>query len=275
MGIRSVNSQIDLQTLALADITHRCARETELFFQRKSYDPRYCFELWRRAIMERDQLAWEHVYDQYCPLVTGWVKRHPAFPSSGEEVQYFVNRAFERLWAALTPGKFSQFQHPKSVLRYLQMCVNSVILDGVRVAEQALVGSQVDVASDEGRASGRTVEDQALALVGQEEFWAEIEARLRNEKERRVVYGSFVLALKPREILAQYRDTFRDVREVYRIKGNVLARLARDPELRSRKCPVRSTRLSTTNTVTGWGLRRPLVSDPRPFSKSVPTASDG
>ena len=46
-----------------------------------------------------------------------------------------------------------------------------------------------------------------------------------------MVYGSFVLALKPRELYAQFRETFRDVKEVYRVKENVLARLRRDAEL--------------------------------------------
>jgi hypothetical protein len=224
--------------------------------------------------VERDELAWEHTYKQYCSLVTGWVKRHPAYPSSGEEVQYFVNRAFERLWAALTPDKFRQFQHPKSVLRYLQMCVNSVILDEVRVGEQALVASQTDAASHEDRARSSTIEDKAPALVKQKEFWAEIKARLRNEKERRVAYGSFVLALKPQEILVQHRDTFHDVREIYRIKGRVLARLARDPKLGSRRCLVRSARLSTTDRATSWGLRRHMVPAPKPSWQNAPTASD-
>ena len=62
-------------------------------------------------------------------------------------------------------------------------------------------------------------------------FWDEIDARLRSDKERRVVYGSFVLALKPRELYAQSPDLFRDVREVYRVKENVMARLRRDAEL--------------------------------------------
>ena len=78
---------------------------------------------------------------------------------------------------------------------------------------------------------GAAVEAQALARVRREELWRAIDARLHDEKERRVVYGSFVLALKPRELCAQYRDTFRDVREVYRVKENVLARLRRDAEL--------------------------------------------
>jgi DNA-directed RNA polymerase specialized sigma24 family protein len=222
----------DLRLLTLAGIAHRCAQETELFFHRQRYDPRYCFELFRRAIMERSQRAWELVYAQYRPLVTGWVERHSAFPTSGEEAQYFVNRAFEKMWAALSPGKLSHFSDLKSLLRYLQMCVHSVVLDQVRVAEQSIVGSQSEMLSAASKAQGPTVEDQALAQVHQEKFWEEIGTRLHSEKERRVVYGSFVLALKPREIYARYRETFRDVNEVYRVKENVLARLGRDPALK-------------------------------------------
>ena len=227
-----MSSQPDLHALTLAGITHRCARETELFFQRRSSDPHYCFELFRRAIMERNQRAWELVYAQYRPLVTGWVERHPAFPTSGEEAQYFVNRAFEKMWAVLAPDRFGQFLDLRSLLRYLQMCVHSAILDQVRAAEQASVGTQADIGSAEKESGGPNVEDQALAQVHGQEFWKEIDARLQNEKERRVVYGSFVLALKPREIYTRSQETFRDVHEVYRIKENVLARLGRDEELK-------------------------------------------
>jgi DNA-directed RNA polymerase specialized sigma24 family protein len=221
----------DLRLLALAGVAHRCRQETALFFQRQSYDPRYCFELFRRAIVGHDQRAWELIYTQYCPLVAGWVERHSAFPGSGEEAQYFVNRAFEKMWAALNPDKFSRFSDLGSLLRYLQMCVHSVILDQVRVAERCVVGVQAEGLAAEKSTSGPIVEDQALDWVHRQEFWREINARVHNEKERRVVYGSFILALKPRELYARFRETFRDVDEVYRIKENVLARLRRDAGL--------------------------------------------
>jgi hypothetical protein len=112
------------------------------------------------------------------------------------------------------------------------MCVHSVILDQVRVAEQSVVGIQTEDLAAESRASGPAVENQALDRMHRQELWDQINARLRNGKERRVVYGSFVLALKPRELYAQFRETFRDVNEVYRVKENVLARLRRDAELR-------------------------------------------
>jgi DNA-directed RNA polymerase specialized sigma24 family protein len=226
-----MSHQTNLRTVALASIARRCARETDLFFQRQRHDTRFCFELFRRAIADRSQHAWDLVYAQYRPLVTGWVNRHPAFAESGEEVQYFVNRAFERMWRAVTAEKFSRFDDLKSVLRYLQVCVNSVILDRVRSAGHAMAARQLDELAVENLAQNPGPEDPALADVYRQEFWGEIDARLHNEMERQVVYGSFVLALKPRELAARYPEMFDDVRQVYRIKENVLARLGRDAEL--------------------------------------------
>ncbi len=109
------------------------------------------------------------------------------------------------------------------------MCVYSVILDQMRVAEKNTKSAQ---AIGDGEVSP-VVETQALAQVQREEFWQEISKRLRNDKERWVVYGSFILGLKPREVLAHFEEKgFRDVKEIYRVKENVLARLGRDTELR-------------------------------------------
>lgn len=223
--------QADLRLLTLAGIAHRCAQETDLFFQRQAYDPRYCFELFRRAIVERVERAWELVYVQYRPLVLSWVERHAAFPTSSEEAQYFVNRAFEKMWVALTPDKFDRFPNLKSLLRYLQMCVHSVILDLSRVTERPTVDIEVEVLAAESKVEGSIVENLALDLVRRQEFWHEVNARLHGEKEQRVVYGTFILGLKPRELCVQFRDTFRDIAEVYRVKENVLDRLRRDSEL--------------------------------------------
>ena len=225
--------QTDVEQLTLAGLTHRCAQETDLFFQSQPNDPRYCYELFRRAIKERDQRAWELLYAQYEPQVARWVERHPAFATSSEEVQYVVNRAFEKMWMALPPEKFVRFPNLKSLLRYLQMCVHSVILDQVRVSEKAVVGLPVEDLAPEIIEGGATVEDQVMDHVLQQAFWETIKARLQSEKERRVIYGSFALALKPREIYAHSGELFDDVKEIYRIKENVLARLRRDSELRN------------------------------------------
>jgi len=226
-----MSGQVNATELTLAGVAHRCAQETELFFQHQAYDPRYCFELFRRAILERDPRAWQHVYTQYWPLVMSWVDRHPSFAATGEEAQYFVNRAFEKMWLAVTPDRFACFPDLKSLLRYLQMCVHSVVLDQARAAWPLPMEVEAEGLPSQGCESGLAVENQALAQVQRRELWEQISRRLHNDKERRVLYGSFVLALKPRELCAKFPGTFRDVDEVYSVKQNVLDRLRRDAEL--------------------------------------------
>lgn len=225
-------SQADnVKLLTLAGVAHRCARETERFFRSQNYDPHYCFELFRRAILHHNERAWALVYEQYRPLVAGWVERHSAFEASGEESQYFVNRAFEKMWSAISPDSFGRFPDLKSLLRYLQMCVHSAVVDEVRSSEAPTVDVEDDALAALSRSADAGIEKQALTRALREDFWQRIDERLNDEKERLVVRGSYVLGLKPRELYADYQTTFEDVTEIYRIKQNVMDRFRRDREL--------------------------------------------
>lgn len=223
------NAQLAL--LTLAGVAHRCAQETERFFQRLSHDPRYCFELFRRAFVGRSERAWALVYDQYRPLVAAWVERHAAFAASGEEVQYFVNRAFEKMWHALPPEKFVGFASLASLLRYLQICVHSVLLDRVRRSELDSISLEDEFLDKANLPDGRSQGDNPLARLHRQDVWDALTERVKDDRERQVIYGSFVLGLKPRELHRHFRGTFREVQEIYRIKDNVIARLRRDDEL--------------------------------------------
>jgi hypothetical protein len=225
-----MSDESDLQRLTIARIVDRCAQETVLFFQRHSYDPRYCFELFRRAITDHDQHAWTAIYGQYRSLVVGWVQRHPGFESSGEEVDYFANSAFEKMWTSIGPDRFVHFSDLKSLLRYLQMCVHSVLVDHNRMREQETVDIEDEALAGEIKIQVPATEDVVLERVHREELWRWLDERLNDKKEQRVMYGSFVLALKPRELYDQFPNAFDDIDEVYRIKQNIIARLRRDPE---------------------------------------------
>ena len=216
--------------LTLTELADHCAQETEGFFQGQSYDPQYCFELFRRAILEQDQLAWEAIHVQYQSLVAGWVNKHRGFETSGEEAQYFVNRAFEKIWVAMTPDRFRRFSDLKALLGYLKMCVNSVIVDHTRSLEQASLYISAEESTIEARAHGPAREEGALDRLYRQIIWESMDARLHDEKERLVVYGSFILGLKPRELYDRFRTMFSDVDEVYRVKQNILARLRRDTD---------------------------------------------
>jgi DNA-directed RNA polymerase specialized sigma24 family protein len=226
-----MSHEMEPRLLSLVDLAEGCARESDRFFSHQPHDPCYCFELFRRAIFDRNQRSWELIYAQYRRLLINWVLRHPDFAASGEDAEYFVNGAYEKMWAALTPSKFAHFPDLKSLLRYLQMCVHSVIVDHNRLNAHAAVASEL---ADKGVPGGVAPRDhdQPLAGLQREEFWRCLDARLSNEKERRVIYGLFVLGFKPRELYDRWRESFRDVAEIYRVRENVIERLRRDYELK-------------------------------------------
>ena len=222
----------DPRALGLSSLAHRCAQETDLFFRREAYDPSFCYELFRRAIVLGDQNAHERLYIQYQSLVASWVERHSSYPSTGEENQYFVNRAFEKLWRALSPAKFGQFADLKVLLAYLKMCTHSAIIDYSRTHQHAVADeepSQEQLAA--GQDSGSDMEEDAIQEAQRADLWRLIDERISGEKERAVIYGSFVQAMKPAELHTHYAHLFDDVKDVYRTKQNVIDRLRRDQAL--------------------------------------------
>jgi hypothetical protein len=188
--------------------------------------------LFRRAIRENDQYAWEIIYDQYQSLVSGWVKHHSGFETSGEEVQFFVTGAFAKISNILTSEKFDKFSDLQALLSYLKMCVHSVITDYNRKADQANLQVSFEEIQIDIKSSDPAPESKVLDKLDNQTLWIQLKERLNDEKERLVMQGVFVLALKPRELCDYYEGTFENVEEVYRIKQNIFARLRRDSDFR-------------------------------------------
>ena len=215
---------VTLQALTHTNLVQQCRRESQRFFQQQPNDPTFCYELFRRAMIGRDQAAWSAIYDQYTPLALGWVERHASFASCEEEARYFVNRAFEKMWSALSPEKFGRFPDLKSLLRYLQLCIHSVIIDYARTAQQ------VELAEPAGSWQG--LESDVLADMTRGELWQRIGTHLNDQREEQLLYYRYALGLKPREICNRFRDEFPEVGEIYVMNQNILARLRRDDTLR-------------------------------------------
>jgi DNA-directed RNA polymerase specialized sigma24 family protein len=221
-----------LRSLSSSSLCFSCGRETRLFFERRKHDPRFCFELFRRAALERDERAWECLYHQYQSLVGGWVERNSLFSSCDEERDYFVNRAFQKLWNALTPTKFPNFHDLKSILGYLQVCVHSVLVDHLRARERAtLLEDEHGLEPAQLATEAESPEQEAIRRTQAEALWSMLDGKLKNRKEQRVLYGSFVLGLKPADLFKSFPGEFQDVKEVYTLKENLLARLRRDQDL--------------------------------------------
>jgi len=222
---------VDISSLDLEEIARSCIQESERYFRGRANDPRFCFELFRRAFVKHDQTAWEHLYRIYQPLIYKWINSHPAFEDSREEVDYFANRTFDKVWSSITPAKFSNFKELNALLSYIKMCVGSVILDHIRTKEKMDLEALEDTDTGGLHTTDSAVENQVIDLLGAKELWQRIKACLSDRQEYIVVYACFVLDLKPREILLQFPGVYADIGEVYRNKENVMDKLRRNSEL--------------------------------------------
>ncbi|NTW00499.1 MAG: sigma-70 family RNA polymerase sigma factor, partial [Oscillochloris sp.] len=64
-----LSSTIDLSHMELGTLMRHCASESRLFYSHQEYDSRFAYELFRRALVERNEDAWEHIYQHYFQLV--------------------------------------------------------------------------------------------------------------------------------------------------------------------------------------------------------------
>jgi len=217
----------DPRALDFATLARRASVEHEHYCQGLPNHTRYAYDIFRRAFVEHDDLAWQYIYDRYRMLVTSWVQRTSAFASSSENSEYFVNAAFLRLIRAITPDKFANFQTLPSLLNYLQCCATSVVLDDVRA------WSWTKILPEEAMSAKQEVQsDDVLATINAMELWQSIERLLHDETEHEVMYRSFVLWMRPAEIYAARPDLFASVNDVYVVKRNVIERLRSNPLLR-------------------------------------------
>lgn len=227
-----MNRENDLANLTLAGLAQQCAAESDRFFQSEPHDPRYCFELFRRAIVEKNELAWRLLVAQYTPLVSSWVRRHSAFQATSESVDTFVNGAFYRLLKATPPEKFSKFENLKSILEYLQRCVAGDIVDHVRTMKATLPLDAIPA-----EAQKTSFADPVDEVVGsreiREQVWQAVQSVVNDEEEYLLIYHSYVLGMKPAEICQMFPERFPDVKRLYRLKENILARLRRDNTLQT------------------------------------------
>jgi DNA-directed RNA polymerase specialized sigma24 family protein len=184
-------------------------------------------ELFRRAIAEGNEDAWAAVISVYRGLLVAQAQRQPLRRLVDEDDGFCADRAFQRFWRATRTGQMQGFSDLASILKYLKMCLASVLLDEARVRRRQTYVSIDDLPSD-----SPAIDDPSGAVVGQaagRELWQAVEQELRDESERLVAQLSFVSGLSPREIRARHPDRFAEVGVVYRLKRNVIDRLRRSP----------------------------------------------
>jgi hypothetical protein len=194
-------------------------------------------ELFRRAIVERDHAAWHAVVELYRGVLATQTRKRAVRGLVAEDDGFCIDRAFQRFWAATRVGgnRTKQFGDLASVLKYLQMCLASVLLDEARARRRAAWVSLDDLGTE--TPVGGDPSEQVVSRLAQRELWNIVDDALKEPNERLIARLSFVGGLSPREILARHPERFTDVFHVYRSKRNMIERLRRSPSIREILCP--------------------------------------
>lgn len=214
----------ELVTLTVAELARLCHDESVRYHQREPYDERPARELFRRAVVAGDDAAWAAIYAQYAGTVRHWLDLR-------DEEDDAITAVFERFWHAVDAAKFALFTSLGAILAYLRACASSVRVDRARAARASGVLQSLD---EEAHAlpARQDVEETVVEHTTTVTLWTAVRDTLSDEREREVVYLSYVAGLSPRQIYARGGTRFADVAEVYRVKRAVLGRLRRSSRLR-------------------------------------------
>lgn len=225
----------EMAQVPLGELVEACQRESLRYRREGVADERFAMEVVRRAVGDRDSLAWEAFVMQHRACVMATIRRHPAWLANVEEDAYWLNRTFQRFWMAVGPHRLHQFTTLASVIGYLKMCAHSVVVDEIRLRRPEPV-KPIEQVPEYDLGSGDAVAE-AIDELAAVELWRSIEGELHGESERLIARLSWVGQMAPDEIYARHRTTFRDVADVYRMKRNLVYRLRRSPRVNAHLRP--------------------------------------
>ncbi|MCB0200756.1 MAG: sigma-70 family RNA polymerase sigma factor [Anaerolineae bacterium] len=221
--------------LTVRELVEGCATESRSYHQGASHNQRYCVELFRRAIADRNEEAWSAIFTQYEGLVIHWVCSKN-IPAIREYPDPLVNEAFARFWRSKKPDGLIRDGNLGAILQYLKMCALSAVIDYTRLQKTHSPPEPRDESipdNAERKPGGTDPPSTIISRETTERLWRVIDQLLKSDKERLVIECTFVFDMPPREISAEFPDVFPDRREIFRVKENVMKRLRRSPELKA------------------------------------------
>jgi hypothetical protein len=218
----SLSEHLEPAAMSLSALEEHSMREINNFWRGSAYNDRYCLEILRRATLQGDQRAWDCLQRCFSVILRGWMHRHPSREAAYcfDSEENYMAQAFERFWLATACHDKLEFDTLAAALRYLRACLNGAILDTLRAYSRP---KEVPL-PEPGEAGEPLVEDSYEGG----EVWEAIRGLLPDVQEQRVAYLLYHCGLKPREIVCFCPQEFSEVREVYRLRRNIVHRLLRN-----------------------------------------------
>jgi DNA-directed RNA polymerase specialized sigma24 family protein len=223
-----------IERMPLGFLAEQCAEETLRYYRAEANDGRYGYQLFRRAIVSRDEQAWEAIERIYRTQLVRWARCHRLYAQAGEEAEELANRALENLWRRVDADGFAAFPNLNSILGYLQRSIYNLVIDQARMRTREQQRAQALGQSMVGRLVP-TPQGRALDQVRADEIWSIVREHCRNEREELVAHCYLVLGLKPSDILALHPQIFASTAVINATLATLLKRLRRSPALK-RQC---------------------------------------
>ena len=217
------------RSMSIPALTERCMKELQNYGQGAPSDDRFGMELFYRALMQHNSLAWEAVQQCFNGIMCRWMRSHPLrdIACRYDSEENYVAQGFARFWQAMVNKQNSTFQSLGAAMKYLRTCLHASVIDTLRTYSRARVVGL----PEPGEASEPSCED----VYDSGELWQAILHLLPGERERSVAYFLYHCGLKPRAIVHFCPEEFNDVQEIYHIRRNIIERLRRNADyLRNR-----------------------------------------
>ena len=205
-------------TLPLPLLLPACREHLARFRRGADSDPRFCLELFRRAIDVQDSEAWRGLVELYRPLLLARLQQRGIALEMAEEA---MQEAFVTLWLKSTTSAFSTCDHTlPQVLHYLWSGVRFALIklrrqqhDLPLAPEFTSIGNEIVVE--------RVLDAQALLVHIR---------KLVTIQDWEVLWLRFGQELSPREIAVRLG---MPVEHVYLTLASAKRRLRSDPQLRT------------------------------------------
>lgn len=204
--------------LSTAELAEQVLREIQAYRCGDASVDVYSLELLRRAIVQGDQEAWAFLQPCLVELVQSWLRSHPSYEVAArlDSEEHYVELAFECFRQAIPLAQAVEFRTLAAALRCLRASLNGVILDRLRAssrpAEVLLPGPGEPEAQD--KTDGCKV-------------WEILKALLPDEREQRLAYLLFHCGLKPVEVARFSPQEFGDIRDITRLRRQIMEQLLR------------------------------------------------
>jgi hypothetical protein len=217
-------SELPYHLMSASELADHCLSEINNYLNGKPSNDQYGLELFHRALMQRDALAWEIIQQRFKEVVFRWMLGHPLrkVACRYDSEENYVAQAFARFWQATAGNQEIRFRTLAAVLRYLRASLHGAILDTLRAYSRP----QEVPLPEPGEPGEPLAKDQDVSP----ELWEVILSLISDKRQQRVAYLLFHCHLKPREIIQFCPEEFSNIQEIYRLRRTIVERLLRNAD---------------------------------------------